>query len=197
MTWWEKRDIGPLMAQGSIWGPLMTQWGNERPLCSDGKLGTPNELMGKLGALDHKFVSIGLIRLHCTLSNLWAPNFNWKILHFMQAETEYTGPRYPIVRLILQRLCDDWQFLLWVLGPQWSQIFCHLLWLMRIYRLGATGRPRPGIWKVFSFLIFPFFSFFFLFSSLLFSFSLSLGAHLAPGPMDFVHPCHPVATPLL
>ena len=40
------------------------------------KLGSPDDLMGKFGALDHLFFSNGLIRLFCTLSNLWAPNFN-------------------------------------------------------------------------------------------------------------------------
>ena len=73
-------------------------------------------------------------------------------------------------------------------------ILCHLLRLMRIYRVGV---PRLGIWKV-SFSIF--FSFLpFLFSSFFPSFSIfpSLsGAPLAPGPLDIVHPCHPVATPL-
>ena len=45
----------------------------------------------------------------------------------------------------------------------------------------------------FSFLFFHFFVFF---SFLHFRFCLSLGALLAPGPLDIVHPCHPVATPL-
>ena len=54
--------------------------------------------------------------------------------------------------------------------------------------------PRPGIWKVlFSSSFLPFFSFLFF----IFFFCLSLsGAFLAPGPLDIVHPCHPVATPL-
>ena len=208
--------IGPMeyMAQWSIWEPFDDAMG---------KLETLNVVMGKLWALDHESVSIGLIGLHCTLSNLWAPNFNWwKILHFIQAETEYTGPQFPIVRLMFQRLCDDYQFLILVLGPHWSHIFCHLLWLMGIYQVG----PPRGLVQVFekfrslflssfSFLsfhlllifffefysfLFLFFSFLFVFSfSFLFSlffFSLSLGAPLAPGPMDIVHPCHPVATPL-
>ena len=54
--------------------------------------------------------------------------------------------------------------------------------------------------SLYSFLPFFFFSCFsflpfFFFSSLHFC-CLSLGAPLAPGPLDIVHPCHPVATPL-
>ena len=101
-------------------------------------------------------------------------------------------------------------------------IFCHLLRLMGIYGWG----PRPGILKVSFSLFFSFFLLFFIFSlslspslslslplslslslslshslslSLTLSLSLSLslsGAPLAPGPLDIVHPCHPVATPL-
>ena len=41
---------------------------------------------------------------------------------------------------------------------------------------------------------FVLFVFFFFYSS--FFFCLSLGAPLAPGPLDIVHPCHPVAMPL-
>ena len=67
-------------------------------------------------------------------------------------------------------------------------IFCHLLRLMGIYRVG----PRPGIWKV-SFHLF-FSSFFFILH--FHCFCLSLGAPLASGPLDIVHPCQPVATPL-
>ena len=55
--------------------------------------------------------------------------------------------------------------------------------------------PRPGILKV---LFSLFFSSFFFFSFSPFSFFVSgLGALLAPGPLDIVHPCHPVATPLV
>ena len=54
---------------------------------SDGENGAPDDLMGKIGGpIDHEFFSNGLIRLHCALSNLWAPNFNWEILDVMQAE---------------------------------------------------------------------------------------------------------------
>ena len=45
----------------------------------------------------------------------------------------------------------------------------------------------------FSFLPFPFFS---SFSFFFFFLSVSLRTPLAPGPLDIVHPCHPVATPL-
>ena len=59
-------------------GPLGDAMGN-------GEIGPPDDLMGKLGALDHKLFSSDLIQLHCTLSNLWAPNFEWEILDDMQA----------------------------------------------------------------------------------------------------------------
>ena len=71
-------------------------------------------------------------------------------------------------------------------------IFCHLLKLKRIYRMG----PRPGIWKVsFSLFLSSFFFFFLPFLFFIFIVCLS-GASLAPGPLDIVQPCHPVATPL-
>ena len=56
------------------------------------KLGSPDDLIGIFGTLDHEFFSNGLIRLYCTLSNLWARNFNWEILDVMQAEKEHMGP---------------------------------------------------------------------------------------------------------
>ena len=76
-------------------------------------------------------------------------------------------------------------------------IFCHLL------TTGGdiSGRdPRLVISKVLFSLLFSSFSFFLFFFSILhfLSFFVSLsGAPLAPGPMDIVHPCHPVATPLI
>ena len=66
------------------------------------------------------------------------------------------------------------------------------------------GGPCSGILKVLFSLFFSSFSSFFLFYSSFFIiiiiiyFFVSLsGAPLAPGPLDIVHPCHPVATPLL
>ena len=79
-------------------------------------------------------------------------------------------------------------------------IFCHLLRLMGIYRVGPpsgylTSFVLPFLFFLF-FFFFLFFPFFFLFySSFSFFLCLSLGAHLAPGPLDIVHPW--VATPLL
>ena len=49
---------------------------------------------------------------------------------------------------------------------------------------------------VLSFLFFSSFSFL-LFSILHFLFCLSLGGPFSSGPLDIVHPCHPVATPLM
>ena len=75
-------------------------------------------------------------------------------------------------------------------------IFCHLLRLMGCIRWG----PCLGIWKVSFSLFFSSCSFFFFLSflSFIFYFSLSLsGAPYSSGPLDIVHPCHPVATPLL
>ena len=88
------------------------------------------------------------------------------------------GANAPSFVLLFQRLCGDYQ--------------CG----------GAPVRVFEKFCSSFSFLpFFLFFSFFFFFffSFLHFLFCLSLslsGALLAPGPMDIVHPCHPVATPL-
>ena len=72
-------------------------------------------------------------------------------------------------------------------------IFCHLLKLMGIYRVVAPVRVFGKFRSLFSFFFsFLFFIFFFLFYFV----SLS-GAPLAPGPLDIVHPCHPVATPMV
>ena len=71
-------------------------------------------------------------------------------------------------------------------------IFCHLLRLMGLYRVGAPSGYLKSIVLSFSFL--PFFLFRFRFF-IFFFVSLSV-APLAPGPLDIVHPCHPVATPL-
>ena len=96
----------------------------------------------------------------------------------MQPEKENMVRQCPIVCLIFQRLCDDYQ--------------CG----------GAPVRVFEKFCFSFSFLpFFLFFSFLFLFffsfSFLHFLFCLSLSrGPLAPGTMDIVHPCHPVATPL-
>ena len=71
-------------------------------------------------------------------------------------------------------------------------ILCHLLRLMGIYWVGPPVRVFEKLRSLFFFLLH--FCFFLFFSS--FSFFLSLGAPLAQGPLDIVHPCHPVATPL-
>ena len=89
-----KIEIGPLVAQWNInLGPFYDAMGKLETLAMM-KLGPPNDLMGRLGALDHLhvFFSNGLIWLHFTFSNLWAPNFYWEILDVMQAEKEYIGP---------------------------------------------------------------------------------------------------------
>ena len=64
-------------------------------------------------------------------------------------------------------------------------IFCHLLRLLGIYRVEAPVRVFEKYLSLFSFLPFLFFLFFFFI--LHFLFSLSLGAPLAPGPLDIVH----------
>ena len=71
-------------------------------------------------------------------------------------------------------------------------IFCHLLRLMGIYWVGAPVRVFEKFCSLF------FLPFFFFYSSFFYSlfFPLSRGPLLAPGPLDIVHPCHPVATPL-
>ena len=78
-------------------------------------------------------------------------------------------------------------------------IFCHLLRLMGIYRVRAPVR----VFDVFIYLFLPpflpFFVFCFCFVIFFSSFSLFLSLSRGPfssGPLDIVHPCHPVATPL-
>ena len=90
-----KQEIGPFMAQWNIWGPFDDAMGKLQTRRAMGKLGPSDNLMGKLEALDHELFSNGLIRLHCTLLNLWA-KFNWEILDDMQAEKEYMGSQFPL-----------------------------------------------------------------------------------------------------
>ena len=79
---------------------------------------------------------------------------------------------------------------------------------MGIYRVPPPPPPAVRVFEKFrSLFSFPFFFsfsiiiffflFFFFFFFLFFVFCLSLSrSPLAPGPLDIVHPCHPVATPL-
>ena len=101
---------------------------------------------------------------------------------------KYMGPQFPIFCLIFQISCDDYQCLILV----FSVIYLRL---MGIY---GGGGGRPGILKSFfpSFHFFFFFFLSFLFFVFFFSFVSFSGDPLAPGPLDIVHPCHPVATPL-
>ena len=76
-------------------------------------------------------------------------------------------------------------------------IFCHLLKLMGIYRVGAPVLIFEKFCSLFSFFFFSILHFlFFLFFFFFFFFVSLSGAPLAPRPLDIVHPCHPVATPL-
>ena len=105
---------------------------------------------------------------------LMGPKY-WEILDVLQVEKEYMGPQFLIVRLIFQILCDDYQCMILVFSliylESWVYISCG----------GPSGFLKS---VVLSFLFFPF-----IFLSL-------SGAPLALGPLDIVHPCHPVATPL-
>ena len=192
--------LGPFMTQWGNWKHLIKQWGNcvgeaKWPDGETGKMG-PWWRNGTFGALwwsngqirdpsngevwalddlmeilDHELFSNDLIRFHCTLSKLWAPNFNWEILHDMQVEKKNTWG--PIFRLIFQRSSDDYQCLILVFSVIYLDLWGYIGW-----------GPRPGIWKV----SFPLFnsSFSFLFFSLcFFSFVSFLGPTLAPG-----HPGH-------
>ena len=105
----------------------------------------------------------------------------------MQAEKKNTwGPQFPIVRLIFQRFCDDNLCLVLV----FSVIYLDSWGIYRV-------RTPVRVFKKVTFSLF-FSSFSFLFSFLHFLFYLFFlsGAPLAPGPLDIVHPCHLVATPL-
>ena len=151
----ENRKFCPRWRNGTlIWGPF---WWRKGMM----KLGFPDSLIEKVGALDHLFFSNGLIRLYCTLSNLREPNFNWEILNVMQAEKIHGALNLHCLSYISK--------IVWWLPMFDFGIFCHLLRLMRIYRVG----PCPGIWKVSFSLFFSSFSFFlfFFFSILHFLFS--------------------------
>ena len=140
------------------------------------KLGSPDDLMGKLGALDHYFYSKSLKRLHygpqiviekfwmsCKLKkNKWDPNY----LLFLFSKIAWWLPMFDFV------------------------IFCHLLRLMGIYREGAPVR----IFEKFRSLFSPF-SFFFSFMFFIFHFFLSLSfrgpfSSGAPGLCPPMPPSH-------
>ena len=74
--------------------------------------------------------------------------------------------------------------------------FCYFLSVIYLDSWGYMGwGPVRVLWKIsFSVFFFPFFSILFFF---FFFLDLSFGAPLAPGPLDIVHPCHPVATQLI
>ena len=91
----------------------------------------------------------------------------------------------PIVRLIFQRLCDDYQCLILVFSVIYFDSWEY-----------TGGAPVPVFEKfssLFSFLPFPLFSFLFFtfFLSFLFFWSLSLGAPLSQGPLDMHCPSMP------
>ena len=153
-----------------------------------GKLGPPDDLMGKLGAGPRpRIIFKQLIRLHCTLSNLWAPNFNWQILDDMQAEKEYMGPKSPFFVSYFKDCV--------MITNVWFLVFFFLfviyLRLMGIYQVGApSGNFKSFVCWILSF------RFFFLFFLFFFFWSLSWGPLQLRSPW-IVHPCHPVATPLM
>ena len=142
------------------------------------KVWLPDDLMKKLGALDHLFFSNGLIRFHCTLSNsVLGPKFylrNFRC-HASWKKNIFVHCFFYISKIV-------WWLPLFDFG-----IFCHLLRLMGIYWMGG---PHPGIWKVlFCHFFLPFLSFSFSFVFLFFSsfsfFIVSLG-----GPLSFGAPEH-------
>ena len=120
--------------------------------------------------------------------NLMGPNFNWKILEDMcKLKKKLYGAQFLVVRLILQRLCDDNQCLILVFSVIYLNKWGYIWW----------GPPSGYLksFSSFSSVCLLFFFLFFIFFSLLFV-SLSR-ALLAPGPLDIVHPCHSVAAPLI
>ena len=142
--------------------------------------------MGELGPrLAHEFFSDGLMGLHCTLSNLWAPNLKSDFRCHTSWKSKHGAP----ILLFISCFKDCvmiinvwfWYFL--------SSTLTH----------GDTsGRVSVQVFEKFhSLFSFLFFFFLFFFFSFLFFFSSLSGAPLAPGPLDIVHPCHPVATPLI
>ena len=112
--------------------------------------------------LDQELFSNGLIRLHCTLSNLWAPNFNWEILDDMQAEKKKHQAPIPHFSSHISKIVysDDYRCLILVFSVIYLVSWGYIEW-----------GPRPGIWKVsfplsFFFSFLPSFFFFFFVSFL-------------------------------
>ena len=109
----------------------------------------------------------------------------------MQAEKEYTDPYFSIVPLSTMYISK----IMWWLPMFDFGIFCYLLRHMGIYRVGAPVQVFEKFRSLFSFL-FIFFLFLLFLFFVFFFVSLSW-TPLAPGTLDIVHPCHPVATPLM
>ena len=124
-------------------------------------------------ALNHKLFSNNLIPLHHTLSNFWAPNFNWEILDDMQAEKEYMGLNSPMFVSYFKNCV--------MITNNWFWYF-FFLFVVYLDSRGYIGGGRP-VWvfknfrSLFSFLPFPFS---FLYFSSFFS-SLSLGGSFGSG----------------
>ena len=141
----ENGKLDPWWCNGTFGALWWRNWQIRDP--SNGKfeaLWWPDGEIG--GPIDHKLFSNSLIRLHCTLSNLWAPNFNWKILDDMQAEKIYEAPILHF-SFHIPRSCDDYQCLILVFSVIYLDSWGYIGW-----------GPRPGIWKI-SFPLFSSFSF--------------------------------------
>ena len=155
--------------------------GNWAPWWPDGEIGAPRPRI--------LFKRFNIAPLHSKrmgpkflLRNCWC-HARWKKIH--------RGPNSPLLVSYFKD-CVMVQCLILVFSVISLDSWGYIGWGL-----------RPGIWKCSFSFFFSSFSFFFSLSFLffiLFSFylsrSLSWGPPLAPGPLDIVHPCHPVATPL-
>ena len=160
-----------LMGKREI-GPLMAQWNTRGPF--DDAMGKLETLaMGKLGAPDDLMGKLEALDhelfpygLIRLHCNLF-PNLWAQILIEKFYIHDMQAEKSILVFSVIY--LDPWGYIWWALpvGPPFRYLKRFLL-------------------------SFPFFLFFFICLSL----SLSLGAPLVPGPLDIVHPCHPVATPL-
>ena len=141
----------------------------------------------------------------------WLPMFDFVIFcHLLRPMGIYRVVVFEWFRYLF----SSFSFLFFFFSVLHFLFFCFFFCLS----LSLSGTPlTPGPWTlsthatqllrhrspsgylsgfVVSFL--PFFSFLiFIFCSFFFCLSLSLGGPFNSGPLDIVHPCHPVATPLL
>ena len=208
MTWWGKREIGPLMTQWNInLGAFWWRNGQIRDPSND-ESGVPwwpdREILGPRPLILFKRFNMA------PFPNLWAPNFNWEILDVMQVKKEYTwalilhcsayiskivwGCRASLNHSLfvivwsfwerrkkkgIKRLCEDYRCLILIFSVIYLDSRGYIGWGPRLWRY------LKSFVLFFSSLPFPFPFLFFL----IFHF-LSLFVCLSRGPFNSGAPGH-------